>query len=52
MENISYSPNIMINKTRRDETIKAPWKNTKKLNYSQKWTNMNAQKNNMTKGPL
>ena len=52
MENTSYNPNKMINKTIRDETIKAPWKNTEKQNYSQKWINMNAQKSNMTKGPL
>ena len=52
MEHTSYSSNRIISKTRRAETIKAPWKNLEKKNYSQKWINMNSQKSNMTKGIL
>ena len=52
MENISYSSNRMINKTRRDEAVKALWKNIEKQSYSQKWINMNSHKSNMIKGPL
>jgi len=52
MEHTSHSPNRTVNKTRRNETVKVPWKNTKKQNYPQKWRNMNTQKSDMTRGPL
>ena len=43
--------NKTINKARRDDTIKAPWKNSENQDYSQKGINMNTQKSNMTRIP-
>ena len=41
--------NKTINKARRDDTIKVPWKNSENQDYSQKGINMNTQKSNMTR---
>ncbi len=48
----SFSLNRTINKDRRDDTVKAPWKNSEKQDYSQKGINMNTHKSNMTRSPL
>ena len=49
MKHAFYSPDRTIIKTRRDDSMKTPWKNSEEQYYSQKETIMNTQNNGIAR---